>query len=201
MKILINYHFLFPILSITMFFLQDSDQDVNQNEIGLMKKELILKRRDVILNEKKDSLIFLTSKKEQFDYFKKNIEHNDRMNITLKEKNKIESQNSLNEILKNDFNNLKVKDLPKIWEKRYDFLPTKFKNTVYTDLKSYKLSNNESGVEDLIRGFSWSCGNNDKMNKLGEVISVDIGYNNPNLTYKSGMVFFYYKYQILKCKY
>lgn len=55
------------------------------------------------------------------------------------------------------------------------------------------------GLTTLIRGFSWSCGTNQKMMVLGSLISVEIGYDNPNLTYKSGMVFFYFKYQVLGC--
>ncbi len=201
MKIFQNCHYLCAILTISMLLSCNDNQDIKQKELDLKEKELNLKEREINLIEKRDSLKVLMNEKENLNSIKEDIQNNSRINIDVNAKDKINAKESLNEILKDDFNNLKVKELPKVWAKRYDLLPNKFKNTVYTDSGSYKLVNNESGVEELIRGFYWSCGNNDKMDKLGELISIDIGYNNTNLTYKSGMVFFYYKHQILNCIY
>lgn len=109
------------------------------------------------------------------------------------------NQTELDGILKNDFNTLNISEIPRVWAKRYDLLPEKFKNTVYIGKDAYEVKNNENEVEELIRGFHWSCGNNEKMNQLGELISVTLGYDNPELSYKSGMVYFYFKQEVLNC--
>jgi hypothetical protein len=107
---------------------------------------------------------------------------------------------SLNEILKNDLKTLKISEIPKIWSFRYDLLPDKNKNTIFSGKESYKLEKNKNDVESLIRGFSWYCENNTEMNNLGEYISTEIGYEDINITYKAGMVYFYYTNQFAVCE-
>jgi hypothetical protein len=122
---------------------------------------------------------------------------------SLKEKELNQSKKNLNDILTDDFNSFSASELPIVWAIRYNMLPDKYKNTIFTNSDSYntyEIPNPEKyGVEELIRGFNWYCGDNQKMRDLGEVISINIGYNNKILTYKSGMVYFYYKNQVLKC--
>jgi hypothetical protein len=170
-------------------FLSCDNNKYLQKELELKEKELELREKELELNKKQDSLINTISEKNNLESSKKT------------EYTKNTSQEDLNEILKQDLKTYSVSELPTIWKNRYDLLPKKFKNTVFTENGSYEIKNNDSGVEGLIRGFYWSCGNDEKLDQLGEKISIEIGYNNPNLTYKAGMVFFYYKYKISNCIY
>lgn len=168
-------------------------------ELDLKERELNLREKELQIKEKGDSINNLINDKENFVAPKENSIAKIETDVNSKEIYKNNQQEDFNKILEDDFKNLNVSELPKIWAKRYDFLPNKYKSTIYTKNGSYNIQNNEKGVEDLIRGFSWSCSSNEKMSQLGELIAIDIGYNNPNLTYKSGMVFFYYRYEILNC--
>lgn len=117
-----------------------------------------------------------------------------------KEQNtKVKDKRELNDILRDDLKNLDIKEIPNVWKNRFNLLPKNYQEYVVTNDEFSIMSSNKNDVEKLIRGFSWGCENNKKMEALGEEISIEIGYNNPELTYKAGMVFFYYKYQVLNC--
>lgn len=81
------------------------------------------------------------------------------------------------------------------WTASYRRLPEKFKNQVVIDEKIFPVRN----TEGLLRGFNWSCSSNSELNQLGEEISINIGYNDTVVAYRSGMVFQYVKNQLLKC--
>ena len=140
-----------------------------------------------------------TDKKNDTNINSGNLRNDSLKNVpkkkdTIKETLKNQTKN-FDSILMNDFNTLSIKKIPKIWSERYNNLPKNFKNTF---ISSNELVGKRK-TEKLIRGFHWSCNNNEKFNNLGEEISINIGYNDENLTYRSGMVFFYFKYQVLKC--
>ncbi|WCM41050.1 hypothetical protein MG290_08760 [Flavobacterium sp. CBA20B-1] len=166
---------------------------MEEKELELREKELELREKELELKKKQEPFINTISEKNNLESSKKTE--------PTKNETKNTSQEDLNEILKQDLKTYSVSELPTIWKNRYDLLPKKFKNTVFTENGSYDIKNDDAGVEELIRGFYWSCGNNEKLDQLGEQISIEIGYNNQNLTYKAGMVFFYYKYKISNCNY
>lgn len=116
--------------------------------------------------------------------------------INLKEKQITQKKKHLNDILSEDLKSIKIIEIPKLWSERYNELPEKFKHNVIIGLDSYEVKN----VESLIRGFGWGCKDHKKINDLGELIALEIGYNNPEISYKSGMVYQYYVNQVLKCE-
>ena len=117
---------------------------------------------------------------------------------------KVEPDKNIDNILINDLESKDYLQIAKKWSKLYDKLPQKFKNTVYSNNSETKMEYGD--LYGLNKGFYWGLCDKFSDNLLGETIINDFGAtggksrNEEIIGYRSGMVYFYVKYKLLKCE-
>lgn len=181
------------IFLITLPFLLSCGKNSDQKELESQIQELnakiekIQNSNDSILgNNKKETPIVIS---------------NDKI-----ESQKIDNPNAdetLNEILIKDLENHNYMDVAKKWSKLYYQIPAKYKNTVYTDSGSFKMDYGD--LYGLNKGFSWGLCGKYSESELGNTITDEFGATGGKSKaieaegYRAGIVYFYVKYQLLKC--
>jgi len=81
------------------------------------------------------------------------------------------------------------------WSKLYYSLPKKFQENIKTNSGIYKVEKND--FNSLWKGFYY-ISKNENMNKISDVITDKIAYNDEPVTFRASLVYFYVKYQLLK---
>lgn len=102
---------------------------------------------------------------------------------------------SLHAKLLNDLSRTDYVNVAKEWNDVYDQIDVRFRNTVHTSNGKYKMAYGDA--YGLNKGFYWQL--------CGEYINTGAPYgleetDSQVLEYRLGMVYFYVKYQVLKCE-
>ena len=154
-------------------------------------------------NEKVTNLIFKIDNNKLYQLNNED-NYNEYEKCNSKDENKIKKIGELNNLLLKDLSNTNYIEVANKWSKLYDQLPEKFKNNVYTTSNAY---NTEYGdLYGINKGFSWGLCNEYDFNELGTTITDEFGATGGKNRkteikgYRAGMVYFYVKYQLLKCE-
>mgnify|MGYP003590818658 CR=1 FL=1 len=151
-----------------------------------------LKIRILLLN-----LIFIST--FVFSQYKKNElnKNANAINVNL-------DVEKLNSTLIKDLENPNYSEVAKKWSKLYDKLPKKYQKTIYDNMSKYNME--YGNLYGLNKGFYTSLCGKYIDNEIFTTIADEYGAlggksrSQEIKGYRAGMVFFYVKYQILKCK-
>lgn len=114
------------------------------------------------------------------------------------------SQANLSEILLADLQNKNYLEVANKWDKLYEQLPQQYKNAVYVT-RSDIFKMNYGDLSGLSKSFFWGFCGNHAGNELGSIITDEFSATGSKdqaiqtQGYRAGMVYFYVKYQLLKC--
>lgn len=110
----------------------------------------------------------------------------------------------LNSILIKDLENPNYSEVAKKWSKLYDNLPKKYQKAIFDNMSKYDIE--YGNLYGLNKGFyTLFCGkyiDNEIFTTIADEYGALGGKSRSQEIkgYRAGMVFFYVKYQILKCK-
>jgi hypothetical protein len=140
----------------------------------------------------------------------KNLDTNENLNEKeVSEKSNINNVSDLNSLLLKQLRNPEIVDSNKKceddkycnlvyeWSELYYSLPDKCQKNIKTNSGTYEVVIND--FNGLWKGFYY-ISKNENMNKISDIITDKIAYNDEPVTFRASMVYFYVKYQLLNEK-